>query len=72
MAKTTRTIRVTAAQKNAAKALVARSAKTGRHVSSSVSKIANAKTTTRSAITGRYVTKGAGDRSTDAGATSRT
>ena len=37
-----RTVKVTAAQKRAAKALVDRSTKTGRYVSSSVMKIANA------------------------------
>ena len=36
-------VRVTSAQKSAAKAVVARSAKTGRQVSKSVTKIANAK-----------------------------
>ncbi|GAA3634643.1 hypothetical protein GCM10022236_41520 [Microlunatus ginsengisoli] len=39
---THRTVRVTPAQKQAAKALVERSAKTGRSVSTSVTKIANA------------------------------
>lgn len=38
----TKTVRVTSAQKQAAKILIARSAKTGRYVSPSVSKIANA------------------------------
>ena len=38
------TVKVTAAQKQAAKTLVSRSAKTGRSVSTAVSKIANAKT----------------------------
>lgn len=56
MAKSTRTVRVTSAQKSAAKALVTRSAKTGRSVSSSVTKIANAKTVRASnPSTGRYV-----------------
>lgn len=39
---THKTVRVTSAQKQAAKALVQRSAKTGRSVSTSVTKIANA------------------------------
>lgn len=68
-----RTVHVTSAQKQAAKGLVSRSAKTGRYVSSSVSKIANAQNprttvvestsggqssvTSRSATTGRYVAK---------------
>lgn len=38
-----RTVHVSSAQKQAAKALVSRSAKTGRFVSSSVTKIANAR-----------------------------
>ena len=38
------TVKVTAAQKLAAKTLVRRSDKTGRYVSSAVAKIANAKT----------------------------
>lgn len=58
MANSTKTVRVTAAQKRAAKGLISRSAKTGRYVSPSVSKIANAKSATRSATTGRYVSKG--------------
>ncbi|MDN5770125.1 MAG: hypothetical protein L0H26_10370 [Microlunatus sp.] len=68
MTKNTRTVRVTSAQKSAAKALVSRSAKTGRYVSPSVTKIANAKTTTRSAATGRYVTTAQSGRGTDAAA----
>lgn len=56
MAKSVRTVRVTTAQKNAAKALVTRSAKTGRYVSSSVAKIANAKSVAPSA-SGRFVSK---------------
>ena len=60
MAKT-RTVRVTGAQKSAAKALMARSAKTGRAVSPAVPKIANAKTT-RSVSTSRYVTNGVSER----------
>lgn len=38
----TKTVRVTSAKKQAAKTLVSRSAKTGRQVSKSVTKIANA------------------------------
>lgn len=65
MAKSMKTVRVTSAQKNAAKALVSRSATTGRYVSPSVTKIANAKTTTRSVTTGRYVTGATSGRGTD-------
>ncbi len=76
-----RTVNVTSAQKQAAKALVSRSAKTGRYVSSSVSKIANARSprttvvestagrevpaSTRSATTGKFVTKGTVQRHPD-------
>lgn len=41
------TVRVTPAQKQAAKALVQRGAKTGRHVPASVTKIANANSVSR-------------------------
>lgn len=44
-----RTVKVTSAQKRAAKALVDRSAKTGRYVSDSVLKIANAESQPRPA-----------------------
>lgn len=62
-----RTVRVTSAQKQAAKALVSRSAKTGRYLSPSVTKIANASRAeqgsySRSASTGRYVTDAAAGR----------
>lgn len=76
-----RTVHVTSAQKQAAKGLVSRSAKTGRYVSSSVSKIANARNprttivdsasgsgpsgSSRSAATGRYVTKATARRNPD-------
>lgn len=62
MANSTKTVRVTSAQKRAAKGLISRSAKTGRYVSPSVSKIANAKSATRSTTTGRDVSKGAANR----------
>jgi len=76
-----RTVHVSSAQKQAAKALVSRSAKTGRFVASSVSKIANARSprttmvdrtsgmgvvgSMRSAATGKYVTKGTAQRQSD-------
>jgi hypothetical protein len=67
-----RTVHVSSAQKQAAKALVSRSAKTGRFVASSVSKIANARSprttvvgSMRSAATGKYVTKGTAPRQSD-------
>ena len=41
---TTKKVEVSSAQKRAAQAMVRRSAATGRHVSKSVQKIANAKT----------------------------
>ncbi|MFT4297522.1 MAG: hypothetical protein QM582_19135 [Micropruina sp.] len=44
------TVRVTPAQKNAARALINRSAKTGRVVSPAVAKIANAKTRPAAAL----------------------
>lgn len=67
MANSTRTVRVTSAQKSAAKGLINRSAKAGRFVSSSVAKIANAKSTSRSATSGRFVHKTSAQR--NAGAT---
>lgn len=57
MANSTRTVRVTSAQKSAAKGLIARSAATGRFVSSSVAKIANAKSTSQSAVNGSFANK---------------
>lgn len=48
-----RTVHVSSAQKQAAQGLVNRSVKSGRHVSSSVAKIANAKSSSRRADSGR-------------------
>ena len=54
----TKKVYVSRVQRDAAKRIVARSAATGRYVSSAVSKVAGAESPSRSrsAVTGRYVT----------------
>lgn len=47
---TTKTVHVTSAQKRAARLLVSRSAKTGKGISATYSKIANAKSSPRTTI----------------------